>query len=243
VQDFIAPTWFRSDSKNLDFCSFLFFELCFASITLWYSLNVEEIAMKQVRFKFDFDRTMAAIVFLAQQGVPDLDKYKIGKLLFLADKYHLVRFGRVITGDHYCAMEHGPAPSRILDILNEVISAKDGPHSKEAAELVQILAIDKKYKYPRISANNTTYDLDALSESDLMALNHIVEHYGAMTFPELRAITHEMCAYKKAWASCQDKGSVEMAFEDFFDEDSDAIQGAKEEMLETFAINERFAMR
>ena len=54
---------------------------------------------------------------------------------------------------------------------------------------------------------------------------------------ELRALTHETVAYQRAWSGKpSDKGSAPMAFEDFFEEDADAIAGAREEMFENDAV-------
>jgi hypothetical protein len=39
------------------------------------------------------------------------------KLIFLADRYHLCRYGRLITNDSYVAMKHGPVPSATRDIV------------------------------------------------------------------------------------------------------------------------------
>ena len=43
--------------------------------------------------------------------------HRIVKLLYFADKLHLERYGRFITGDRYIAMEYGPVPSNVYDML------------------------------------------------------------------------------------------------------------------------------
>ena len=40
------------------------------------------------------------------------------KLLFLADKYHLIRYGRTITNDEYWAMSYGPVGTAAKDVLS-----------------------------------------------------------------------------------------------------------------------------
>jgi hypothetical protein len=65
------------------------------------------------------------------------------------------------------------------------------------------------------------------------ALDEIVRRYGSRTFDELKAITHEMPAYANAWArKGEQEGRERMNFEEFFEEDSDAIEGASDLMLE-----------
>ncbi len=128
-----------------------------------------------VEFKFDFKRTLAAITYVASKNVPELTTYKLCKLLFLADKYHLVRYGRPITGDIYVAMEDGPVPSAVYDLLKFLLANRT-PNARAAA-LIDHLQIDKKFRYPRIQAKKR-FDADELSRSDITALDRAIKTYG-----------------------------------------------------------------
>ena len=46
------------------------------------------------------------------------DKIHLIKLMYLADKYHLMNYGRTITGDEYFAFPKGPGGSKTMDVLN-----------------------------------------------------------------------------------------------------------------------------
>lgn len=176
-------------------------------------------------FKLDSDKTREALAYLASSSPDGRTKYILGKLLFLADKYHLVRYGRTITGDRYIAMEDGPAPNRILDQLNLLIEEPENVPS-----LSSILRVDHSFRQPRISLAGHT-DFENLSQSDMEALDIILKRHGSKDFAELRALTHEMVAYLRAWDRRTGKAAP-MAFEDFFEEDADAINGALEEAIE-----------
>lgn len=63
--------------------------------------NVEEN-----RNPFDIE---AIYYILSKLG--KMDKLKLLKLVYLADKYHLIYYGRTITNDDYYAMKHGPIAS------------------------------------------------------------------------------------------------------------------------------------
>ena len=186
-------------------------------------------------FKFDEEKAVASIAYLASRNLPDLSKGKICKLLFLADKHHLVRFGRPITGDRICAMKDGPVPSATLKMLNEVLagSGSADPLLKEA------VSINRTFANPHFEAREFKLG-EYLSESDFEALNSVVQAYGGKTFSELRRITHDMPAYNKAWND-RPHDSPKMAFEDFFEEDDEAIEGAREEMIENSKLREMFA--
>jgi len=190
-----------------------------------------------VRFRFDFEKVLAAIVFVSSSGIPDLTKYKIGKLLFLADKFHLVRYGRTITGDRICAMEYGPVLSQTLDILNDALANKH--EDPRTARLAEQVTINRVYHNPHFAS---VADFDPgvyLSKSDLSALKHVLDEHGHKSFEELKALTHEMFAYKKAWSE-RDNSAPTIRYEDLFVEDGDAIEGALEEMQENFALRSAF---
>ena len=124
--------------------------------------------MMAVKFTFDFDKALAAMVYIAGSGIQDLTKYKMCKLVFLADKYHLVRFSRTITGDRLCAMEHGPVPSETLDLLNRLI-VEDRTDGRVMA-LDEHLSLDRAYQNPHLSARKQMDFEELLSQSDLTAL-------------------------------------------------------------------------
>jgi uncharacterized phage-associated protein len=188
-----------------------------------------------VRFSLDFEKTLAAIVYLSSSGIHDLTKYKACKLIFLADKRHLVRFGRPITGDRICAMELGPVPSETLNMFNALISENTAyPHF---AALSEHLAVDRVYANPRFGAKKTLPFEELLSRSDMEALDQTIRDHGSKSFEELKALTHEMFAYKRAWSGT---GSPTIQYEDLFVEDSDAIEGTLEEMIEDDQLRKAF---
>ena len=196
----------------------------------------DKVAMG-VSFTFDQDKAIAAVVFLASKGIPDLTKGKICKLIFLADKHHLVRFGRPITSDRICAMKDGPVPSSILNMLNEVLAS---PGESSYPLLEQSISVNRTFTNPHFEAPSFALE-EFLSGSDLEALVAVVQAFGDRTFGELRRMTHDMPAYKKAWVDERPHNSPVMAFEDFFEEDDEAIQGALEEMIDDYKLRQAFA--
>lgn len=193
-----------------------------------------------VTFEFDAEKALAAIVYLCSKGIQGLTKYKVCKLLFLADKYHLVRYGRSITGDRLCAMPYGPVPSRILNILNNAIASdgSDRVSDDEAKRLSDFIELQRIYRDPHFKS---TKDVEPgiLSVSDLAALDAVVQEHGSKTFGELKAMTHELYAYQKAWDN-RTNNSPMIAYEDLFEEDDDALEGAREEMLENYQLRTAF---
>lgn len=189
-----------------------------------------------VSFTFDEEKATAAVVFLASKGLPELTKGKMCKLIFLADKLHLVRFGRPVTGDRMCALPDGPIPSVILNMLNNIL---ENPGRSAFPELERHISVDRTFANPRFVARDFQLG-EFLSESDLEALASVVHEHGLRTFSELRRMTHDMPAYKKAWEGPRVNDGPDMAFEDFFEEDDEAILGALDEMIENGKLRQAF---
>ena len=195
-----------------------------------------------VRFDFDAEKAVAVIAYLASrvEEVTSFDKYKAGKLIFLADKYHLVRYGRPILGDEYRALEFGPVPQGAMDMLHALIDPERQYTGAGLEHPRRAVEVDTSFRYPKLRARGQA-DTEALSSSEMKALRHIVKLHGRKSFEELKALTHETVAYKKALASrSPGAGMVTMSYEDFFDEDGDAIEGAFEEMIENDALRKAF---
>jgi hypothetical protein len=171
-------------------------------------------------FEFDFEVTKAALVYLASKNLPKFDKYRAVKLLFLADREHLLRFGRPITGDKYNALPFGPTGDRVLDLLGElerVALEGEVPKSVEVAELVTSLAVAED-EYSTYHAK-VEPDWDALSKSDIKVLDRVVEEHGTKSFEELKKFTHELKAYQMAWRDNVAQRKFPMVFDDFFAEE------------------------
>lgn len=62
------------------------------------------------------------VLYLARQCEEDprFGATKLNKLLWNADFAAYVEFGKSITGQEYFALEHGPAPRRLLPVLDQL---------------------------------------------------------------------------------------------------------------------------
>jgi len=187
-----------------------------------------------VRFQFNRTKAVAALLFLASQQpkrVSTFDRYKAAKLLFLADKLHLVRYGRPITGDHYKALQWGPIPQSVLDTLSELESGTFHTLTAIAASEVLEFQSIEGHGHPCLIPKGRL-DERALSESDLEALNYVADRFGRASFDELYRVTHATPAYQKAWEKRGGAAASEMDFKDFFQADPDAIDGVLQELVE-----------
>jgi uncharacterized phage-associated protein len=174
--------------------------------------------MPYIRFRFAPEKLVQALAFFAERGVRDLDKMKAAKLLFHADKYHLLKYGRPVIGDQYACMEYGPVPSASLNVMNDVVAQDPHFPPVEKALFDEYLAIERPMfkKYPVFRARKEP-DLDVFSDSDVEALDYAQKTYGAKSGWELSEQSHEEPSWKLANEQRTPGSSVIMDYRLFFE--------------------------
>ena len=158
-----------------------------------------------LKFKFDEKKVIEAIQHLAIKK-PGITKYYIGKIFFFADREHLKDWGRPISGDYYVAMPDGPAPSTIINLIND-------PPSNLKSYIFERLDI-KNSKYKETYSKQDSIDYHYLSRSDITYLNDALEKYndalkkyGENAYNYIRDETHEDEAWKDAWGRSHKKNN------------------------------------
>lgn len=131
------------------------------------------------RFHFDTQKTIEVLLYLSAKTT---DLYKILKLLYFADIYHLGKFGRFVSGDYYSALRHGPVPSQAYDLLKTVRG--DSPYKVDIPDLDSTFSVTKYTVTPKRDPN-----LNYLSNSDIEALDYAFQNYGNCSFDELHELS------------------------------------------------------
>jgi len=140
-------------------------------------------------------KIIQAICYILTQ-IQQTDKLKIVKLLFLADKYHLIRYGRSVTHDEYWAMDYGPVGSAAKDILGCDREFLSGPEAEYASRMIR--RVDE-HAFEQ-EAQCLPADLTWLSETDLEALDFVIKAFGRWSTHQLIDLTHrypEWSQYKE----------------------------------------------
>jgi uncharacterized phage-associated protein len=172
------------------------------------------IPLLSIRFAYDPVRASHAARWLLASHGGRLDRLKLFKLIFLADRLHLARYGRPIVGGRYYAMEHGPVASEFYSAIKD--NSLDGALPEEGSYRVE--AVRKA-------------DEDCLSESDLEILKEINDRYGSWDAWRLRDLTHTYEAWKKNYKG--NNSSYPLPYEDFFADLSSDDRGMLELIAET----------
>jgi len=150
--------------------------------------------MYNLTFEFSIEKLVHSIAYFSQAGIHDLTKLKVAKLLYFADKQHLLEYGTPIIGDVYWCMDWGPVPSFALNEMNEAIGRQEVslPEGSDAKLFVQILNVKKPFFcfHPRFEVKDQAYNSSVFSQSELQALGYTASVYGAKTARELVDLTH-----------------------------------------------------
>ncbi len=165
---------------------------------------------------FEVDKAIAAIAYLVEKTGASM--YPVMKMMYLADKLHLERYGRFIACDSYAAMKQGPVPSRTYNMIKHVRG--ELAHSPEDERACEYLIYGPEHqltikKHP---------DYDELSASDIECLEEIASIFKRMGPWAVRDLSHD-AAWEAAWRFRFFKKSVPM------DTESIVAQFEKSELL------------
>ncbi len=173
--------------------------------------------MTNIRFRFDPEKVVQALVYFADHGIDDLDKMKAAKLLFHADKCHLLTYGRPVIGDAYACMEYGPVPSTSLNVMSDVI-AGDPDYPPVAKPLFDAyLTVERTGRTCPVFRARQHADLDVFSDSDIEALDHVLREHGSKSAWQLSQESHHEPAWKYANQSRPAGSSVMIDYGLFFE--------------------------
>jgi len=173
--------------------------------------NILRPMVNKTPIEFNIRKTAQAINFFARKHAScSIDKLKVIKLVWLADRYHIRKYGRPITGDTYFAMDYGPVGSGVKDItsLNNCLSGVEQKYAK---------------KYLSLSNKTTVKSVREVQESvfsrtDLEALNFAFDNFGDKKPSQLVTLSHKYPEWNKFEAELEAKiiTRASMSYDDFF---------------------------
>lgn len=175
-----------------------------------------------LRFRYSPEKVVQAIAFFAGKDVPYLSKLKVHKLLYFADKTHLLRYGRPIIGDEYYCLPFGPLPSNADNLLDEAEMAPDTGLSADPL-FSDYLEVDRRPKYPEYRAKRSC-DLDVFSASEVEVLDEVVVRYGRYHPVALAELSHREPDWTIANQERAPHGRADMPYELFFEGQSAEVR-------------------
>ncbi len=143
---------------------------------------------------FKYDRAINSLLYSLKMLGGTSDMHKLCKILYFADQQHLSLYGRSITGDTYIAMQFGPVPSCVDDILKALRGDSFFSSVPEIERLRHCIVFDNRFIVRALQEP----DMDELSGSDVKCLNYAIDLCKDKSFSELTAFSHGL-----AWNNTQ----------------------------------------
>lgn len=143
---------------------------------------------------FKYEKAINSLLYALEKLGGTTDMHKLCKILYFADQRHLSEYGRSITGDTYIAMQFGPVPSCVDDILKALRGDSFFSSSAEIKPLRKCLTFENRFIIRSLSAP----DMDELSGSDVKCLDFAIEICKDKNFDELTRYSHGL-----AWTNTQ----------------------------------------
>jgi hypothetical protein len=147
-------------------------------------------------------KALEVILWFAEKS-PSVDVYHVVKAAFYADKSHIRKYGRPITGDSYIADTYGPLPKVIYGILR-----------RDPFELLALNSngdIPARLEHDVFVKGERAPNRALLSKSDEAALEEGWQFVKDKSFDDLYHLTHSDRAYQRA-------NGGRMDYRDFLDE-------------------------
>ncbi|WP_052115964.1 Panacea domain-containing protein [Gallibacterium anatis] len=166
-----------------------------------------------LKMAFDSKKALETLLYITNRcQIKDI--YHIVKIQLFADRKHLERNGRFITGDSYIAMKNGPVPSNAYNFL-KVARGEQIYLPSEMISAIKAAFIVDGYNVKANRKANTDY----LSQSDIACLDESIAENGNLSFDALNKKSHD-----ELWEEAD--RNDEIRFDDFVkhSENSEQLQ-------------------
>lgn len=138
----------------------------------------------------------ATVLYILSQFPTGIDYIKLLKILYFAQREHLVKYGRTIIDDTFQARKYGPVPGFIRKGLKLIENSQRLPEDF-------ILFGDgikvKNQNGLQVIYSGAKPDMDELSGSDIKCLDLFINEFAAKESKYISQMSHEDSAWKKAY--------------------------------------------
>lgn len=135
-----------------------------------------------MQLQFNEVKTTQAAVYLLKKRGGRMSYMKLIKLLYLADREGLLKWGRPVTFDHYVSMDNGPVLSETYERI------MDGVPPGQSSFWADHISSPKDYEVAL--TKDTT--IDELSDVEMQLLDEVFEKHGHKDRWEVVKFMHEL---------------------------------------------------
>lgn len=141
------------------------------------------------------EKIKAVLLYILQSFPEGVDYIKLFKILYFAQRTHLVNYGKVIVDESFRALRHGPVPTYTYKGLQ----IAEGKNLKgDFADFLNGLEVKDKKVY-----SYSQPDMDYISGAEKRSLDAVIEKFGDTDPYDLSDLSHDS-AWKGAIDRMQD---------------------------------------
>jgi uncharacterized phage-associated protein len=159
-----------------------------------FAIDKQTTEMKTIN---EILKMRACVLYVAQSFDEGLDFIKLFKILYFAQREHLVKYGRGVIGDTFHALRFGPVPSFIYKALQ--IAQGKMKVEKDFESFLKGIEVNSS-----LIRTLEKPDMDELSESDIKSLDKYIKKYHNYKSYALSGISHNDKAWKQASKRAED---------------------------------------
>lgn len=131
------------------------------------------------------------VVLYVLQKTGGIDFYHLFKILYFAELKHLAKWGTRITSDNFHALEYGPVPTCLYDVVKGQ-NIPDTDLLKLFTDNVRFAGKDA----PNVLLAKTEPDTNYISKSEIEALDVSINENAYLTFSQLKNKSHDNAWYE-----------------------------------------------
>lgn len=139
-------------------------------------------------------KELIEIVLYILKMTGGLDFYHVFKILYFAQKDFLANWGRRLIFDDFCALENGPVPTSLYD----VVKGQDPYKSQGLLSLYNEVISKAGEDAPNFLIALRDPDMDYISDAAREILDKAISTYAYMSFGTLKRESHDT-AWKEAF--------------------------------------------
>jgi uncharacterized phage-associated protein len=139
----------------------------------------------EISYLIGFDSRKAAQIaayFLSKQ--PSMEKLKLIKLVYLAEREFVGRYGHPMIYDELYSLPHGPICSNALNAINGEV---------DQDYWSQFLKLENNNRNVHLATEIDRDILDEVSDAEIQVLETVWARFGGYTAGQIRQWTHKNC--------------------------------------------------
>ena len=152
--------------------------------------------------------------FIRKNGNSRINKLKAIKLIWAADRYHIRKYGRLVSNDEYCALPFGPVASLAKDVADLDLEYIDNSYVDYINKYL------KRDDDRRNLFSHNEVEKENFSKTDIEALEFAWDNFSDYDGFALADISHEYPEWLRYKEQLESKTirKEKIIVEDFFDD-------------------------